>query len=82
MEWIEPEGDALDHQTDVIYTAIYGVQVAQVVGANPFDGTTVFGILFDPDEEAVYLTRECAERVVACLTEAIAQSQLLFGKEE
>lgn len=78
MQWIEPEGP--DAQTDTIFTSLYGVSVAQVVGQNPFDGLTVFGLVFDPEEEPVYLTRDCAERVVACLFEALAKANELLDE--
>lgn len=72
MEWIEPDG--LDSQTDTIYTELYGIQVAQVVGPNPLDGLRVYGILFSPEEEPVYITQDCAERIVSCLLEALSKA--------
>lgn len=79
MDWIEHENEHPEHQTDNIYTEVFGVQVAQVVGSNPYDGLTVFGIVFDPEEDATYLTRECAERLIGCLMEAITKADELFG---
>jgi len=78
MEWLESD-DPFDQQTDTIYTGLVGIQVAQVVGSNALDGLTVFGIVLDIDEEPVFVTEEAAQRLVACLVEALAKAEDILG---
>lgn len=60
---------------ETVWSAIFGVQVAQVVGANPLDGLRVYGIVLDPEEPAIYFTEEAAERLLLLLEEAMNQAE-------
>lgn len=69
------EGEVDPQKADAVYGAIFGVQLAQVIGSNPFDGLRVYGIVLEPDIEPIYLTEEAAERLVLMLQEAFQRSQ-------
>lgn len=79
MDWVEPE-DRHDQQTDTIYTGLVGIQVAQVVGSNALDGLTVFGIVFDLEEDPFFVTKDVAQRLVACMIEALAKADDILGE--
>lgn len=71
MEWIEIDGGDNPVRSQSINTGIYGIQVAQIVGQNPYDGERIFGLLITPDSTPIYFTEEAAERVIQSLGMAI-----------
>jgi hypothetical protein len=60
-----------------IWSAITGVVLAQVVGANELDGAAVYGIVIDPDKPPTFLTQEAAFRLVHLLEEAFEMNDTL-----